>query len=134
MCPLWLSPPPPTSLAPRRALEQGGDRIKEAGAYFRELNDRFGGSVAGVNGLAAVYIAQGKYTDAERLLEELLESNPAQPDALINLVTVAEHTGRADAAAKWLDALRAAVPDHPYLQQLALVEGTFDRLAATYQV
>ena len=109
---------------------QGGDRIKEAGTYFRELNDRFGGSVAGVNGLAAVYIAQGKHADAERLLEELLESTPAQPDALINLITIAEHRG-ADAS-KWLEQLREAAPEHPYLQQLALVEGTFDRLAATF--
>ena len=125
-----LFPPPPPSLPP--SLPQGGDRIKEAATCFRELNDRFGASVAGVNGQAAVSIAQGKYADAERVLEELLESHPAQPDALINLVAIAEHTGRADDAAKWLAALREAAPDHPYLQQLDIVEGTFDRLAAVY--
>ena len=118
--------------APPLRPSQGGDRIKEAATCFRELNDRFGASVAGVNGQAAVSIAQGKYADAERVLEELLESHPAQPDALINLVAIAEHTGRADDAAKWLAALREAAPDHPYLQQLDIVEGTFDRLAAVY--
>jgi predicted Zn-dependent protease len=113
---------------------QGGDRTKEAGALFRELNDRFGASVAGVNGLAAVYIAQRRYGDAERVLEELLESHPAQPDALINLNAVYAHTGRAEAAGKWIDALRAAAPGHPFLQQQAQLEAAFDRVAATFAV
>lgn len=116
------------------ALVQGGGRIKEACALFRELNERFGASVCGVNGLAAVYIAQHKYADAERVLEEFLESQPNQPDALINLITAAVHTGRADAAAKWTAALRAAAPTHPYLQQTALLEGTFDRVATAFGV
>ena len=90
--------------------------------------------MAGVNGLAAVYIAQGKHADAERLLEELLESAPGQPDALLNLVAIAEHGGRADAAAKRLEELRVAAPEHPYFAQAALVDATFDRVAATYKV
>lgn len=121
-----------TLSAAQLCMVQGGPRIREAHALYRELNDRFGGSVAGVNGLAAVYIAQQKYSDAERLLVELLESHPGQPDALINLITVYTHMGRADDVNKALDQLRAAAPRHPYLQQAEMLEATFDRVAASF--
>lgn len=121
-----------TLSAAQLAMLQGGARIREAYALFRELNDRFGGSVAGVNGLAAVYIAQGKYSDAERLLAELLETHAGQPDALINLITVYTHMGRADDVAKTLDQLRASAPRHPYLQNADMLEATFDRVAAGF--
>jgi coatomer subunit epsilon len=115
-------------------LLQGGDRVKEAVALFRELNDRFGGSVAGVNGLAAAYIAQKRFGDAERVLEELLETNPGQADALINMIAVYANTGRSpgpEASAR-LEALRSANPHHPYLTQMTSIENTFDRVAAGF--
>lgn len=113
---------------------QGGDRVKEAVSLFRELNDRFGGSVAGVNGLAAAYTAQKRFGDAERVLEEMLETNPGQADALINLIACYAATGRSpgpEASAK-LEALRSANPHHPYLTQLSAIESTFDRVAAGF--
>lgn len=51
-------------------LTQGGERVREAALTYKELNDRFGPSSAGLNGLLAASIALRKYDDAEKALAE----------------------------------------------------------------
>ena len=95
--------------------------------------DRHGPSRAVLNGLAVAYTAMRRFDDAERLLQEALAKAPGDPDTLVNLIAVAEQTGRAaEAAGKWLPQLREAAPAHPALHQLDLALGSFDRVAAAF--
>lgn len=92
-----------------------------------------------VNGLACAYMAMRRWDDAEKLLTEAHGRAPGDADTLINLVAVAQQSGRAgEAANKWLPDLKEAVAEggntHPYLKALELAEGMFDRVAASYAV
>lgn len=121
---------------------QGGDKAKEASLIFKDLVDRAGSDpLPLVNGLASSYIAMRRYEDAERILLEAHARAPGHADTLVNLIAVAQQTGRAaEAAGKWLPALREAVAEsgngvpHPYLAQLDALDGAFDRVAASFAV
>lgn len=121
---------------------QGGDKAKEASLIFKELSDRAGSDpLPLINGLAASYMAMRRFEDAERLLLDAHSRAPGDADTLINLIAVAQQTGRgAEAAGKWLPALREAVAEggrggqHPYLAQLEALDGAFDRVAASFAV
>jgi tetratricopeptide (TPR) repeat protein len=85
--------------------------------------------------LATAYISMKRYDDAERMLEEILESNANDADTLANMVTLLQHTGRsAEASQKWLAKLRHVSPNHPYVKQLDVVSGMFDRVASSFAV
>jgi len=114
-------------------LALGGDKSKEASLVYKDLLDRHGPSLTVLNGLAVAYTAMRRYDDAERLLQEALAKAPGDADTLINLIAVAEQTGRAnEAAGKYLPQLREAAPAHPAVKQLDLALGSFDRVAASF--
>lgn len=117
------------------ALVQGGDRIKEASLIYKEMLDRFGRSNAALNGLASAYIAMRRFDDAEKALNDALESDPESADTLANVVTLLVQAGKTgksymDAVAK----LRAVAPTHPYVEAIGRAEDMFDRVAASYGV
>jgi tetratricopeptide (TPR) repeat protein len=124
---------------------QGGDKAKEASLIFKELSDRAGSDpLPLVNGLAAAYMSQRRWEDAEKLLAEAHARAPGDVDTLVNLAACAAQGGRAgEAGAKWLPLLREAaapgdggVPNTSagYVAQLELAEGMFDRVAASYAI
>ena len=121
---------------------QGGDKAKEASLIFKDLIDRAGSdSVSLTNGLAASYLAMRRFEDAEKLLLEAHGRAPGDVDTLVNLVAVTQQLGKAaESNNKWLPALREAAAQstegasHPYLAQLEMTEGMFERVAASFAV
>ena len=100
---------------------------------YKDLLDRHGPTLSVLNGLAAAYAAMRRFDDAEHLLTDALAKAPGDADTLINLIAVAEQTGRAnEAATKWLPMLRDAAPEHPAIKALDLALGAFDRVASSY--
>ena len=123
------APSPPAAAA----LLQGGDKYKEASLLYKDLLDRHGRHVAVLVGLANAYIAMKLLDDAERLLQEAVEIDGENADALVGLIAVAQAQGRpGDAATKYMPALREKCPDAPYLASLDIVNGTFERVAAAF--
>lgn len=109
----------------------GGDKAREAVLILKDVMDRYGeGAGPGVaNALAAAYIAAKRYADAEKLLAE---ADASYPETLINSIAVAQLTGKPEAADKALAQLRKLAPKHPYVQALAISEGQFERVAASF--
>lgn len=114
---------------------QGGDRTKEASLVYKELLDRFGRSLAGLNGLATAYIGMRRFDDAERALNDALETDPNDADTLANIVTLHVQAGKTGKSfVEAIARLRAAAPHHPYVEALGRAEDMFDRVAAGYGV
>lgn len=115
-------------------LAQGGDRYKEAALVFRDLLDRHGPCLIGLNGAAAAAIALRRFEEADKAIQEamgLAEAAGGDGTTLVNAITLAAATGRGGAD-KLVAKLREVDPSHPYLTSLGLAESAFDRVAASY--
>jgi coatomer protein complex subunit epsilon len=73
----------------------GGEKYQEAYYIVQELIDKYGSTPLLFNLLAAIYLAQGKYTAADGVLQDALNLDPNNADTLINLFTNSHFIGKA---------------------------------------
>ena len=76
------------------SLILGGDKIQDAYYIYQELIDKHGATPLLLNGQSASYIGQEKFDEAEAALQEAVEKDPNNVDTLINLIVLAQQTGK----------------------------------------
>lgn len=116
------------------ALAKGGEKLQEAQNIFGELADKFGDTVILLNGLALCQILAGQYQEAETSLLNALGKKSNDPDTLINLITVAQHTRKSkDTIQRYMNQLKSAAPNHAWLKAVSESDAQFDKFAAKYK-
>mmetsp|Transcript_16014 Transcript_16014/g.32201 ORF Transcript_16014/g.32201 Transcript_16014/m.32201 type:complete len:300 (+) Transcript_16014:215-1114(+) len=114
-------------------LAKGGPDVREALFIYQDLLDRHGATDSILNGIALSYMAQGRYDEAERSLQEALAKNPNNPETLINVIACAKHKQKpAELVSRYLAQLRTVAPGHRWLLGYDAFEEQFNTLAAQY--
>ena len=107
----------------------GGDKLEEAFYIFHDLSAKYGTTPLLLNGQAVSLIARGKYDEAEPLLQEALEKDSNNAEALINLIALSHFTGKGpDVAARFLNQLKDGNHSHPFVTDFANKEKELDQL------
>ncbi|KAJ1853341.1 hypothetical protein GGF49_004752 [Coemansia sp. RSA 1853] len=127
----WAEDAPIAQLAEAwTSLFVGGPKYNEAFYIFEELAQASSVStVPLLNALAVCKMHLQQYPEAISLLQEALEKNPNSPDTLANLVVCANHAGQSlETKTQYLDQLKHAAPNHPFVLDLEAKDAEFDAL------
>jgi len=111
-------------------MAMGGDKLKEAYFILQELSEKFGGSVLLLNALAVFNMLDGKYDEAEPLLNDALLKNGSDADTLANLATCLPHLAKPpELAARYQTQLKSVAPNHGWVTDMTAMGAAFDRAA-----
>jgi len=114
-------------------LNSGAEKYQEAFYIVQEMIDKYGSTPLLLNMLATCYIAQGKYSDADTVLQESLDKDPNNADTLINLFMNSHFIGKTpEVANRFLSQLRDAHPNHQFVLDYYKKEEEFERVAKIF--
>jgi len=113
----------------------GGEKIQEAYYIYQEMIDKLGSTALLLNGQAVTFLSQAKYAEAESALQEALDKDPNNPETLVNMIVMSQHTGKQpEVSNRYLSQLKDLDPHHSFVTKLAQKEADFDRMVKQYDI
>jgi len=110
-----------------------GDKLQDAYFTFQEQADKNASTSLLLNSQAVCLINQGKYDDALGVLQEALNKDSNNPDAMVNMFVLYQHLGKPlEVSNRFISQLKASHKEHSFVKDMLQKENEFTRIAQHY--
>jgi len=123
-----------TQLAIAWVSMSSGEKLQDAFFTYQEQADKNSTTSILLNSQALCQINQGKYEEALSLLQESLDKDSNNPDAMVNMIVLNQNLGKpVDMINRYISQLKDSHKNHPFVKDLMIKENEFTRISHNYQ-
>lgn len=110
-----------------------GEKLQDSYFTFQELADKNSATSYLLNSQALCQINQGKFDEAQSLIQEALDKDSNNPDAMVNSIVLNQSLGKPiEVSNRLISQLKDSHKSHPFVKDLLQKESEFNRIAQIY--
>jgi len=107
----------------------GKEKLKDAFYIYQEMIEKFGATPSLLVSQAACLIQQQKYEDAEKLLQDAMQRDSGNPEAIIGLLVASQFLAKsAEVTNRYINQLKQDFPNHSWTKNFLNKEKEFEQL------